>query len=72
MQFEWIGTIPTKYQPLGEDSDNKSPSFLHHLSKVCQVGHTIDRRIKPSMLSCKSCLCDAIEVVFRGKVVQYQ
>ena len=28
MPFEWIGTISTKYQPLGEDSDGKSPSFL--------------------------------------------
>ena len=33
---------PTKYQSLGEDSDDKSPSFLQHLPQVCQVGHTID------------------------------
>ena len=39
MQFEWIGTIPTKYQPLREDSDDESPSFLQHLPQVCQVGH---------------------------------
>ena len=31
IQFEWIGTIPTKYQPLGEGSDSKSPAFLQHL-----------------------------------------
>ena len=24
----WMQTILTKYQPLGEDSDGKSPSFL--------------------------------------------
>ena len=45
MQFEWIVKIPTKYQPLGEDSDGKSPSFLQHLPQVCQVGHTTDRSI---------------------------
>ena len=26
-KFEWIRTMPTKYQPLEEDSDDKSPSF---------------------------------------------
>ena len=45
MPFEWIGTIMTKYQPLGEDSDGKSPSFLQHLPQVSKVGHTIDRPI---------------------------
>ena len=45
MQFEWIRTIPTKYQPLGEDSTDKSSSFLQHLPQVCQVEHTIDRCI---------------------------
>ena len=38
-------TIPTKYQPLGEDSNAKFLFFLQHLPQVCQVGHTIDRRI---------------------------
>ena len=33
MQFEWIGTISIKYQPLGEDSN---ASFLQHLPQVCQ------------------------------------
>ena len=45
LQFEWIGTILTKYQPLEEDSDGKSPSLLQQLPQVCQVGgrgHTID------------------------------
>ena len=36
MQFEWIGT---KYQPVGKDSNDISPSFLQHLPQVCQVGH---------------------------------
>ena len=45
MQFEWIGTIPTKYQPLGEDSEDKSPSFLQHPSQVYRWAHTIDRCI---------------------------
>jgi len=44
--IEWIGTIPTKYQPLWEDSDGKSPSFLQYLPQVCKVGLTIDRWIK--------------------------
>ena len=43
MQFRWIGTIPTKYQPLGEDYDGKSPFILLHLPQVCKVGHTNDR-----------------------------
>ena len=38
-------TIPTKYQPLGEDSNAKFPFVLQHLPQVCQVGHAIDRRI---------------------------
>ena len=42
IQFEWIGTIPTKYQALEEDFDGKSPSLLQQLLHVCQVGHTID------------------------------
>ena len=39
MPFKWIRTIPTEYQPLKEDSDYKSPSFLQHPSQVCKVGH---------------------------------
>ena len=38
-------TIPTKYQPLGENSSAKFPFVLQHLPQVCQVGHAIDRRI---------------------------
>ena len=36
--IEWIGTIPTKYQPLWEDSDGKSPSFLQYLPPGMQGG----------------------------------
>ena len=39
MPFVRIGTIPTKCQPFGEDSDSKSPSFLQHLPWVWKVGH---------------------------------
>ena len=46
MQFEWTGTIPTKYQLLGEDSYDRSHTILQHLPLVCQVGHTIDRHIR--------------------------
>ena len=49
--FEWIGTISTKYQPLGEDSGSKSPSFLQHLPQLYQVGHTIDKRIISSVIT---------------------
>ena len=35
IQFEWIGTILTKYQPLGEDFEDKSSCFLQHLPWVC-------------------------------------
>ena len=31
MLFEWIGTIPAKYQPLREDSDDKSHSFSYNV-----------------------------------------
>ena len=44
MQFQWIGTISAKYQPLREGCDGKSPAFLQHLPHL-QVGHTIDRYI---------------------------
>ena len=64
MQFEWIGTILTKYQPLREDSNNKFPSFL---SKVCQVGHTIDRHIKPCILSCKSACEMQLKLFLKGR-----
>ena len=40
VQFEWIGTVGN-----WKDSDGKFPSFLQHLPRVCQVGHTIDRCI---------------------------
>ena len=36
MPFEWIGTIPTEYQPHREDSVGKSPSFLQLLPQVLQ------------------------------------
>ena len=62
---------PTKDQPLGEDCDNKSPTFLHYLSQVCQAGHTIDRRIKPSMLSYKSCWEGSAVRVNWKKVLQH-
>ena len=45
MPFEWIETMPTKYQPLGEGFNSKSPSFLQHPPPVCKVGHTTDRYI---------------------------
>ena len=43
-------TILTNYYPLGEDSNAKFPTVLQHLPQVCQVGHTIDRRIISSVL----------------------
>ena len=36
MQFEWIGTIPTKYQPLWEESDDTFPFFLQHLPQYAR------------------------------------
>ena len=44
--FECIRTIPTKYKPLGKDSDSKSPSFLQHPPQVCKVGHTTGRCVR--------------------------
>ena len=38
MPFEWIGTIPTKYQLLKEDSKCESPSFLQYLPQVSRWG----------------------------------
>jgi len=35
----------SKYQPHGENSKGKSPSFLQRLPQVCQVGHIIDKCI---------------------------
>ena len=56
MPFVRIGTILTKYQPLREDSDSKSPSFFQHLPQVCKVGHTIDRHITSTC----ACLCQLV------------
>ena len=37
LQFEWIGVIPTKYQPLREDFDTKSLFFLQHFPRVSLI-----------------------------------